>query len=108
MYEKIKGNEQIGWYFMFKCNTYFEGNVVSIAFNGSDGEAAVGVMAPGEYEFGTSKQEHMKIISGSMQVKLPREGTYKKYGKDDIFVVDANLKFRLIVDVETAYLCRYK
>ena len=93
---------------MFKCNTYFEGNVVSIAFNGSDGEATVGVMAPGEYEFGTSKQEHMKIVSGSMQVKLPGEDTFRKYVNGDIFIVDANLKFNLIVEVETAYLCLYK
>lgn len=93
---------------MFKCNTYFDGNVVSIAFNGSDGEATVGVMAPGEYEFGTSKQEHMKIVSGSMQVKLPGEDTFRKYVNGDIFIVDANLKFNLIVEVETAYLCLYK
>ena len=93
---------------MFKCNTYFEGNVVSIAFEGSDGEATVGVMAPGEYEFGTSKQEHMKIVSGSMLVKLPGEDTFKKYENGDIFIVDANLKFNLIVEVETAYLCLYK
>ena len=93
---------------MFKCNAYFDGNVVSIAFNGSDGEATVGVMAPGEYEFGTSKQEHMKIVSGSMQVKLPGEDTFRKYVNGDIFIVDANLKFNLIVEVETAYLCLYK
>jgi len=93
---------------MFKCNTYFEGNVVSIAFDGSNGEATVGVMAPGEYEFGTSKQEHMKIVSGSMLVKLPGEDNFKKYGNGDVFIVDANLKFNLIVEVETAYLCLYK
>ncbi|EDK32381.1 pyrimidine/purine nucleoside phosphorylase [Clostridium kluyveri] len=93
---------------MFKSNSYFNGNVVSIAFNGVDGEATVGVMSPGEYEFGTSKQEHMKIISGSMQVKLPGEDTFKRYDKDDIFIVNANLKFNLIVEVETAYLCLYK
>lgn len=93
---------------MFKSNTYFDGNVVSIAFNGNDGEATVGVMAPGEYEFGTSKQEHMKIVSGAMKVKLPGETEFKSYGKDDVFVVEANEKFNLIVEVETAYLCLYK
>lgn len=93
---------------MFKCNTYFEGDVVSIAFNGDDGEATVGVMAPGEYEFGTSKQETMKVVSGRMQVKLPGENTFNLYGKDDVFIVEANQNFNLIVEVETAYLCLYK
>lgn len=93
---------------MFKSNTYFEGKVVSIAFNGNEGEATVGVMAPGEYEFGTSKQEHMKIVSGAMKVKLPGEDVFKSYGKDDIFIVDANKKFNVVVEVDTAYLCLYK
>ncbi|MBP1743851.1 MAG: hypothetical protein H6Q58_829 [Firmicutes bacterium] len=93
---------------MFKSNTYFDGDVVSIAFNGSEGEATVGVMAPGEYEFGTSKQETMKVVSGKMQVKLPGESGFKAYGNGDVFIVEANQKFNLIVEVETAYLCLYK
>jgi len=93
---------------MFKSNTYFNGSVVSIAFNGKDGEATVGVMAPGEYEFGTSKQEHMKIISGAMQVRLPGDSGFKEYGKDDVFIVDANKRFNVFIEVETAYLCLYK
>ena len=93
---------------MFKCNTYFEGDVVSIAFKGSDGEATVGVMAPGEYEFGTSKQETMKIVSGKMQVKLPGESGFKPYGSGEVFIVEANQKFNLVVEVDTAYLCLYK
>jgi uncharacterized protein YaiE (UPF0345 family) len=93
---------------MFKSNTYFDGDVVSIAFKVSDGEATVGVMAPGEYEFGTSKQETMKVISGKMQVKLPGESGFKPYGNGDVFIVEADQKFNLIVEVETAYLCLYK
>jgi len=93
---------------MFKCNTYFEGDVVSIAFKVSDGEATVGVMAPGEYEFGTSKQETMKIVSGKMQVKLPGESGFKPYGSGEVFIVEANQKFNLVVEVDTAYLCLYK
>ena len=93
---------------MFKSNTYFDGDVVSIAFKGSDVEATVGVMAPGEYEFGTSKQETMKVISGKMQVKLPGESGFKPYGNGDVFIVEADRKFNLIVEVETAYLCLYK
>jgi len=93
---------------MFKCNTYFEGDVVSIAFNGTEGEATVGAMAPGEYEFGTSKQETMKIISGKMQVKLPGESSFKPYGNGEVFIVEANQKFNIVVEVDTAYLCLYK
>ena len=42
---------------MFKVNSYFDGKVSSIAFQGETLPATVGVMAPGEYEFGTSQHE---------------------------------------------------
>lgn len=39
---------------LFKVNEYFDGKVASIAFAPAEGPATVGVMAVGEYEFGTS------------------------------------------------------
>ena len=42
---------------MFKVNEYFDGTVKSIAFGTAEGPATIGVMAPGEYEFGTSQRE---------------------------------------------------
>ena len=42
---------------MFKTNEYFNGNVKSIAFITKEGPATIGVMAIGEYEFGTSTVE---------------------------------------------------
>jgi uncharacterized protein YaiE (UPF0345 family) len=93
---------------MFKSNSYFDGNVVSIGFNGIEGEATIGVMAPGKYEFSTSKKEYMKVISGTMKVMLPGETEYKLYSRDEIFTIDANLKFSVITDIETAYMCLYK
>lgn len=51
---------------MFKVNEYFDGTVKSIAFDMVEGPATVGVMAPGEYEFGTSQLEVMHVIAGSL------------------------------------------
>lgn len=44
---------------MFKTNDYFDGKVKSIAFETAEGPATIGVMAAGEYEFGTSTIEYM-------------------------------------------------
>ena len=38
---------------MFKVNAYFDGKVKSLGFQGESSAATVGVMAAGEYEFGT-------------------------------------------------------
>ena len=93
---------------MFKTNDYFDGKVKSIAFNSIEGNATVGVMAPGEYEFGTSTKEIMVVISGELVVKLPETDMWKSFKNNESFIVEANKKFQLKVNVETAYICYYK
>ena len=93
---------------MFTVNEYFEGKVKSIGFQTETLPATVGVMAPGEYEFGTSQKETMTVVSGVLEVKLPGESEYSSYPAGQSFEVEANEKFQLIVHVDTAYLCTYE
>jgi purine/pyrimidine-nucleoside phosphorylase len=93
---------------MFKVNEYFNGNVKSIAFQPVDGPATVGVMAPGEYEFGTGSKEIMTVVSGALTVKLPGDSAWKEYRAGDTFEVEKGRKFNLKVAVDTAYLCLYR
>ncbi len=93
---------------MFKVNEYFEGTVKSIAFDMAAGPATIGVMAPGEYEFGTSQLEVMHVVAGSLHVKLPGSEGYETYGAGTQFTVPANSKFQLKVGEATAYLCEYR
>jgi purine/pyrimidine-nucleoside phosphorylase len=93
---------------MYKVNEYFDGNVKSIAFEAEGYPATIGVMAKGEYEFGTSKEEYMTVISGKLTVKLPESDEWKTYKKNDTFVVKANCKFQLKVERDSSYLCIYK
>ncbi len=93
---------------MLKVNEYFNGNVKSIAFQTKTLPATVGVMAVGEYEFGTSNKETMTVVSGALTVKLPGETSWKDFTPGQSFVVAANEKFQLKVPEETAYLCTYE
>lgn len=93
---------------MFKTNEYFEGRVKSISFDTSGGPATIGVMAGGEYEFGTSSTEYMTVISGTMEVMLPEGKTWKVYSENETFVVPANVKFRVRVTGDTGYRCYYR
>lgn len=94
--------------YMFKTNTYFDGKVVSIAFENEEGVATTGVMAVGEYTFGTSKHETMKVTSGKLVVQLPGTEAFVEYGSGSVFEVPADSSFQVKVPVETAYLCWYK
>ena len=93
---------------MLETNEYFDGNVKSIGFKTATLPATVGVMEIGEYEFGTSQKETMTVVSGTLIVMLPDATEWKTYKQNEHFIVDANEKFQLKVEVATAYLCTYE
>jgi uncharacterized protein YaiE (UPF0345 family) len=93
---------------MFKVNEYFDGKVKSLGFMSLEGPATVGVMAPGEYEFGTSTVEVMTVLSGALTVRLPGSDAWREYRSGQSFTVEAGKKFQLKVAAEAAYLCLYK
>ena len=93
---------------MIKVNEYFGGTVKSLGYETAEGPATVGVMAKGEYEFGTSTQEIMTVITGRLVVKLPGASDWKTFNAGDSFTVEKNQKFQLKVEVDSSYLCLYK
>ncbi|MDR3705295.1 MAG: pyrimidine/purine nucleoside phosphorylase [Paludibacteraceae bacterium] len=93
---------------MFKTNEYFDGKVKSVALDSAEGTATIGVMAAGEYEFGTSTVEVMTVVSGKLSVKLPDENEWKVYKKFETFVVEKGVKFKVKATEDTPYLCLYK
>lgn len=93
---------------MLKVNEYFDGKVKSIAFEGPTLPATVGVMAAGDYTFGTSQKEYMTVVSGELLVKLPGSEEFVSFKDGETFEVEANQSFDLQVPAETAYLCKYE
>jgi len=93
---------------MIKVNEYFEGNVKSLSFENTNGTQSIGIMLPGNYEFGTSTYELMKVISGKLIVKLPDNDNWKTFEVNETFEIDKDKKFKVKVEEETAYLCLYK
>lgn len=89
-------------------NSYFDNQVKSIALENTEGSSTVGVMAIGEYTFGTAKREYMTVVSGELKVCLPNESDWKVFAKGQTFIVEANQSFDVVVKETTAYLCRYE
>lgn len=93
---------------MLNVNEYFDGKVKSIGLTNASGKNTVGVMEVGDYEFGTSTVEYMTVVSGALNVLLPGETEWKLYKAGETFIVGANQSFKLQVNEQTAYLCRYE
>ncbi len=91
-----------------KANMYFDGKVTSRTVLFENGEKkTLGIMLPGEYEFGTTAKEIMEIIQGNLEVKLPGSDEWRTYTNGESFEVSSNSKFNLIVKEITDYCCSY-
>ena len=92
---------------MFKVNQYFDGQVASIGYEDADKSASVGVMAAGEYEFGTALAEVMIVITGALTVLLPGQSEWQTFSAGEQFNVSGDSKFQVKVAQDSAYLCQY-
>ncbi|MDP4144738.1 MAG: pyrimidine/purine nucleoside phosphorylase [Bacillota bacterium] len=91
-----------------EANIYFEGKVTSRTVLFENGEKkTLGIMLPGEYEFGTGSKELMEILAGKLQVKLPGSEEWITIVGGQSFEVPANSSFNLIVEETTDYCCSY-
>ncbi|WP_426451121.1 pyrimidine/purine nucleoside phosphorylase [Paenibacillus sp. S-38] len=91
-----------------QANVYFDGKVTSRTVLFADGtKKTLGIMMPGEYEFGTDVQEIMEILAGDLSVLLPGSSEWLQISGKGEFTVPAGEKFKLKVRTVTDYCCSY-
>ena len=90
------------------ANFYFDGKVSSRTVMFPDGsKKTLGVMLPGEYEFGTAQKELMEITSGKMEVLLPGADSWETFTGGTSFEVPGDSSFSLKVSEPVDYCCSY-
>lgn len=91
-----------------KANVYFDGKVTSRTVLFADGtKKTLGIMLPGEYDFGTDTLEIMEILAGELKVLLPGQTEWLSISGTGVFTVPANTRFKLVVEAVTDYCCSY-
>lgn len=91
-----------------KANVYFDGKITSRTVLFADGtKKTLGILLPGEYEFGTDVKEIMEIQAGELKVLLPGESEWLLISGTGAFTVPANTKFKLDVKTVSDYICSY-
>ena len=91
-----------------KANQYFDGKVTSRTILFNDGtKKTLGIILPGEYEFGTNDKEIMEILSGDLKALLPGENAWKPITAGQSFEIPANSKFKVQSDQIIDYCCSY-
>ena len=90
-----------------EVNHYFDDQVLSLSFENSNGLSSVGVMEPGNYEFSTSQNERMLVISGALLIQREDDPEPLLYSDGEEFHVTNDQTFNVEVTEPTAYLCEY-
>jgi uncharacterized protein YaiE (UPF0345 family) len=88
-------------------NTYFDGKVQSIGFQRNGRRATAGVIAPGEFHFGTDAPERMTIISGELAAKPDGAAAWTTYPAGTAFEIAGKSGFDVRAVQPVAYLCEF-
>jgi purine/pyrimidine-nucleoside phosphorylase len=90
-----------------EANIYFDGKVTSRTVIFKDGsKKTLGIMLPGDYEFGTKEKEVMEILSGELDIQLP-DSAWQHIKGGESFEVPAESRFKLKIQKVTDYCCSY-
>ncbi|MEW6989718.1 pyrimidine/purine nucleoside phosphorylase [Colwelliaceae bacterium 6441] len=90
------------------ANVYFDGKVTSRKVTFADGSyKTLGIMMPGEYQFGTEAAELMEITSGELLILLPESEQWQLIKGGESFNVDANVSFKVKANTLVDYCCSY-
>lgn len=91
-----------------QANIYYDGKVSSRTVLFADGtKKTLGIMLPGDYEFGTDTVEIMEILAGELKVLLPEATEWLEINGSGEFTVPAHTRFKLEVKTPTDYCCSY-
>lgn len=91
---------------MISVNEYFDATVKSLGYE-NGGKSTIGVMEPGDYEFGTGAAEIMTVIEGELIALLPGTSEWVSFKSGESFDVPGDSSFKVKAVGQTAYLCKY-
>ncbi|EKO15552.1 pyrimidine/purine nucleoside phosphorylase [Leptospira kirschneri] len=91
-----------------KANVYYDGKATSRSILFQDGsKKTLGILMPGQYDFGTDEKEIMEILDGELLVKLPGQEVWKEIKGGQSFEVPAKSRFQMDVKKISDYCCSY-
>lgn len=91
---------------MLKHNSYFEGQVQSVGFERLGRRMTAGVIAPGEYHFGTDAPERMTVVSGHLGARLAG-AEWREFPAGTSFEAPGKSGFDVRAAEPAAYLCEF-
>lgn len=86
--------------------SYFDGRVQSLVLRTPAGLATVGVITPGTFTFDAVEEERVRVLSGTLRVRLP-DRQWTSVGPGQMYVVAAGQRFEVETHEDVGYICHF-
>ncbi|RLD45260.1 MAG: hypothetical protein DRI89_01550 [Bacteroidetes bacterium] len=93
---------------MFELRKYHGDKVMSLTYDDKMQSFSVGIIAPGEYSFGSLKKEIFTVTSGKIGFWTEDEEEWKTCDLGESFSVPEGKNFKLTVIETSSYICFYE
>ena len=93
---------------MYELKKYHGDRVMSLTYEDESKSFSVGILSPGEYQFGAMKKEIFTVTSGTIRVNVEGAETWTSHSKNETFSVPVQKNFKLSVDDVSTYICFYE
>lgn len=93
---------------MYELKKYHGDRVQSLTYDNDKKAFSIGIISPGEYQFGAIKKELFTVNYGSISAWDEESDEWKKYNEGESFLIPSHNNFKLKVEVISAYICHYE
>jgi uncharacterized protein YaiE (UPF0345 family) len=93
---------------MFQLRKYHGERVQSLTYDDGKKAFSVGIISPGEYEFGAIKEEVTTVTSGKISVWVEGSEKWQDYSAHEAFTIPGHKNFRYKVEETSSYICFYE
>lgn len=93
---------------MFQLRKYHGDRVQSLTYDDGKKPFSIGIIAPGEYEFGAIKKEITTVTSGKIEVWIEDDEKWKTFEKGETFTIPDHKNFKYKVNEISTYICYYE
>ena len=93
---------------MFELRKYHGDKVMSLTYDDAEQSFSVGIIAPGEYQFGALKKEVFTVTSGKIGFWVEDAEGWTTCNVGENFIVPEQKNFKLTVIETSSYICFYE
>ena len=93
---------------MYELRKYHGDKVMSLTYDDSEQSFSVGIIAPGEYQFGSLKKEIFTVTSGKIGFWVESDEGWTTCNITESFTIPEHKNFKLTVIETSSYICFYE